>query len=49
MSMWTHVTGCIYVDTMQNRKDIKKYIKKILKNGCGIAANTIDYAILLFH
>ena len=32
MSMWTHVTGCIYVDTMQDRKDIKKYIKKILKD-----------------
>ena len=30
--MWTHVTGCIYVDTMQCRKDIKKYIKKILKD-----------------
>ena len=32
MSMWTHVTGCIYVDTMQDRKDIKKYIKEILKD-----------------
>lgn len=32
MSMWTHVTGCIYVDTMQEKKDIKKYIKKILKD-----------------
>ena len=30
--MWTHVTGCIYVDTMQDRKDIKKYIKEILKD-----------------
>lgn len=32
MSMWTHVTGCIYVDTMHNSKDIKKYVEKILKD-----------------
>lgn len=30
--MWTHVTGCIYVDTMHNSKDIKKYVEKILKD-----------------
>ena len=32
MSMWTHVTGCIYVDTMHNSKNIKKYVEKILKD-----------------
>ena len=30
--MWTHVTGCIYVDTMHNSKNIKKYVEKILKD-----------------
>lgn len=32
MSVWTHVTGCIYVDTMHNSKDIKKYVEKILED-----------------
>lgn len=30
--MWTHVTGCIYVDTMHNNKNIKKYVERILKD-----------------
>ena len=32
MSMWTHVTGCIYLDTMVTKRNIKKYVENILKN-----------------
>lgn len=30
MSNWTHVTGCLYVETYKERKNIKKYVEKML-------------------
>ena len=32
MSQWTHVIGCLYVETYKEKKDIKKYVENILKN-----------------
>lgn len=42
MSRWTHVVGCLYVDTYKEEKDIKSYIVKILENAPKITGSERD-------
>lgn len=47
MSMWTYVTGCILIDTMEEKEDIKAYIKKMLKDAPKITGSEQDVDIFI--
>lgn len=47
MSMWTHVIGTIYYDTMTNRKNIKKYVENMLETAPKITGSEQDCDILV--
>ena len=42
MSQWTHVIGCLYVETYKEKKDIKKYVENILENAPKITGSERD-------
>lgn len=47
MSKWTHVTGCLYVDTYTQRKNIKKYVEKMLEKAPKITGSEGDLDIFV--
>ena len=47
MSNWTHVTGCLYVETYKERKNIKKYVEKMLEKAPKITGSEGDLDIFV--
>lgn len=47
MSMWTYVTGCISVDTMEETNDIKTYVEKIIEKAPKITGSEHDIDIFV--
>ena len=47
MSNWTHITGALYIETYKERKNIKKYVEKILKNAPKITGSESDTDIFV--
>lgn len=47
MSNWTHITGCLYVDTYTQRKNIKKYVEKMLEKAPKITGSEGDLDIFV--
>lgn len=47
MSNWTHITGTLYIETYKERKNIKKYAEKILKNAPKITGSESDTDIFV--
>ena len=42
MSAWTHVIGSLYVETYTQRKNIKKYVEKILQDAPKVTGSEED-------
>jgi len=47
MSNWTHIIGAIYVETYIERKNIKKYIEKIIKDAPKITGSEDDVDVFI--
>lgn len=47
MSRWTHITGCLYVETYTEDKDIESYIAKILEKAPKITGSERDCDIFV--
>lgn len=47
MSCWTHVIGSLYIETCTKRKNIKKYVEKMLKDAPKITGSEEDVAIFV--
>lgn len=47
MSQWTHIAGCLYVETYKEEKDIEKYVKDLLKNAPVITGSERDADIFV--
>lgn len=47
MSAWTHVAGCLYVDTCVEEKDIEKYVLKLLENAPKVTGSERDCDIFV--
>ncbi len=47
MSRWTHVVGCLYVDTYTEKKDIKGYVEKLLSKAPKITGSERDCDIFV--
>lgn len=47
MSQWTHVTGCLYIETFKEEKDIKKYVEKLLETTPKITGSEKDCDIFV--
>ena len=47
MSRWTHVTGCLYIETHKERKDIELYVKELLDKAPKITGSERDADIFV--
>lgn len=47
MSNWTHIVGALYIETGELHKDIKKYVKKQLKDAPKIRGSERDVDIFI--
>lgn len=47
MSAWTHIIGSLYVETYTERKNIKKYVEKILQDAPKVTGSEEDMAIFV--
>jgi hypothetical protein len=47
MSNWTHIIGAIHVETYIERKNIKKYIEKIIKDAPKITGSEDDADVFI--
>ncbi len=47
MSNWTHICGALYVETFKEEKNIKKYVKRKLKNAPRITGSERDVDIFI--
>lgn len=47
MSYWTHITGALYVETYTERKNIKKYVEKILQDAPKVTGSEEDMTVFV--
>ena len=47
MSRWTHIVGCLYIETFKERKNIKKYVEDKLKLAPKITGSELDADIFV--
>ena len=47
MSCWTHIVGSLYVETYTKRKNIKKYVEKILQDAPKVTGSEEDMTIFV--
>lgn len=47
MSRWTHITGCLYIDTHTEEKDIEMYVKEKIKKAPKITGSEKDVDIFV--
>lgn len=47
MSLWTHVVGCVYIETFTERKNIKHYVEKKLKDAPKITGSEEDVDVFV--
>ena len=47
MSAWTHIIGSMYVETYTERKNIKKYVEKILQDAPKVTGSEEDMYVFV--
>lgn len=47
MSCWTHIIGSLYVETYTERKNIKKYVEKILQDAPKVTGSEEDMYVFV--